>query len=413
MPPAPAGKPPYLVMIPGSASSPHLGTRQSPLLPLIRTLDAALVALLVASCGLGGSGALWRENFQNGQKAYLAGNVTQAEKLLSLSLAQADRERISGAQRAEICETLGQLMLEQHNWQSAESLFQQAVSLRQESGGGLELLQDRWGLARACLFQGKYAQAEPVLAKIEQQRQDLTGKPLSEIYTWVGEYGQAERICKNGLAASKQATPRDDLETAGWLNALAIVHARQERFKLSEPLWKQALSIYEQHGRPPGLASAKIMTNLGAALANQGRTRESEALLLAARQIAQQDLPSARGMLAVTLNNLADLYARVQMRHLARPLYKRSLALLEQAGLSRHPEYACVAGNLGLLYQSEGLEEDGQALRQLAQNILGACFGTGSKPVAEIQRSACLDIFLYTWPAATDWRQDQAATSGR
>lgn len=408
MPPAPAGKPPYPVMTPGSAPGFRLITRQSHIWPPPRPLDAALLALLVTSCGLGGSGALWRENFENGQKAYLAGDVEKAEKLLSLSLAQMDREHISGFQQAKILETLGQLMLERGNWRSAESLFQQAVSLREGSQGGPELLADRWSLARAYLFQGKYAQAEPVLAKIEHERLDLTWKPICEIYTWVGGYDQAERICKNALKASKQATPRDDLETAGWLNALAIVHARRGSFKLSEPLWVQAMSIYKRHGGSPGLASAKIMTNLGADLSNQGRTRESEALLLAARQIAQQDLSSARGVLAVTLNNLANLYARVQMRHLARALYKQSLALLEGAGLSRQPEYAFVAGNLGLLYQCEGREEDGQALRQLAQNILGACFGTGSKPVAEIQQSVYLDIFLYSWPAATDWRQDRA-----
>ena len=73
--------------------------------------------------------------------------------------------------------------------------------------------------------------------------------------------------------------------------------------------------------------------------------------------------------MAISLNNLAELY-RTQGKYAeAEPLYHRSLAILEKALGPEHPDVATSLNSLAALYDTQGKYAEAEPLYQRALAI--------------------------------------------
>src|SRR6516162_3402663 len=131
-----------------------------------------------------------------------------------------------------------------------------------------------------------------------------------------------------------------------------------------------------------GLAEAAALNQQVVQLYNQ--RRYSEAMPLAQRALAIQEkaLGPNHPSVAVSLNNLAELYQAEGRYAEAEPLYKRSLAIREKALGPVHPDVAASLGNLAQLYKDQGRFADAEPLFKRSLTIRKKALGPDHPDVA-------------------------------
>ncbi len=112
---------------------------------------------------------------------------------------------------------------------------------------------------------------------------------------------------------------------------------------------------------------AKSVGNLAVLHRAQGRYAEAEPLYKRALAIAEQALGPAHPNVATSLNNLVGLYDAQGKYTDAEPLYQRSLAIREKALGPEHPE---VAASLNTTVEKE-LGGDVTALKEIGDRLDG------------------------------------------
>jgi len=115
-------------------------------------------------------------------------------------------------------------------------------------------------------------------------------------------------------------------------------------------------------GFAQGLAEAAALNQQVVQLYNQGRYSEAMPLAQRALAILEKALGPNHPSVAVSLNNLAELYQAEGRYAEAEPLYKRSLAIREKALGPVHPDVAASLGNLAQLYKDQGRFADAEPL---------------------------------------------------
>jgi tetratricopeptide (TPR) repeat protein len=148
--------------------------------------------------------------------------------------------------------------------------------------------------------------------------------------------------------------------------------------------------IQRRAGSPPAALgqSSTIWDTADVAALNQQATqlynqgRYSEAIPLAQRALAIQEkaLGPDHPDVALSLNNLAELY-RAQNAD-AEPLYKRSLAIDETALGPNHASVTGTLNNLGALYQAQGRYAEAEPLLKRSLAIKERAFGPDHPNVA-------------------------------
>ena len=87
-------------------------------------------------------------------------------------------------------------------------------------------------------------------------------------------------------------------------------------------------------------------------------------------------------LLALDLNNLAEVYRQLGRAAEAEPLYKRAIQLDEQAGAD-NPDLASDLNNLALLYRGQGRDKEAEALYSRAVSVLERTLGPEHPNVAK------------------------------
>ena len=100
--------------------------------------------------------------------------------------------------------------------------------------------------------------------------------------------------------------------------------------------------------------AARLLNLAGYYLKARARYAEAEPLYRRALAIREQALGPDHPHTANCLNNLALLYSGQGQYAAAEPLYRRALAIAEQALGSDHPDTATCLNNLALLYDAQG-----------------------------------------------------------
>ena len=184
-----------------------------------------------------------------------------------------------------------------------------------------------------------------------------------------GQYVLAEPLYQQALVIYEQALELDDLEIGTCLNGLALLYRVQGKYEQAEPLYQRALAISEQQLGPEHPDTATSLNNLAGLYRAQGKYEQAEPLCQRALAIREQQLGPEYPNTATSLNNLALLY-RVQGKYKqAEPLYQRALAISEQQLGPEHPNTATSLNNLAELYRVQGKYEQAEPLYQRALAI--------------------------------------------
>ena len=109
------------------------------------------------------------------------------------------------------------------------------------------------------------------------------------------------------------------------------------------------------------------LTQHTAALYRAGQYAQGVVVAQQALEVAEQENNPEH--LAASLNNLAALYDTQGLYAQAEPLFKRSLAIREQALGPDHPDVAASLHNLAALYRATGRAEEAKALEDRAARI--------------------------------------------
>lgn len=151
-------------------------------------------------------------------------------------------------------------------------------------------------------------------------------------------------------------------QTGGYLHDRANYLEAESFYEKALALRRQALPT----GHP---AIALSLNNLAELYRAQGRYEEMEPLLMEALAIHRQALPTGHPDIAANLNNLAGL-CEVQGRYEeAEVLHKEALAIWQQVLPAGHPDIAISLNNLALLYSNQGRYDEAEPLYEKALAI--------------------------------------------
>jgi CHAT domain-containing protein/tetratricopeptide (TPR) repeat protein len=262
----------------------------------------------------------------------------------------------------------------------------------------------RWTLAVAA---GEYVELEVLQPEIDlavrvrhpsgelRQEFDRTGPRGTERARWVSDvtgqwavdlvplYPGVAGAYEVRVVARRVPAERDrQLVAADSLSKVASRMSSQERFADAEPLFRQALALWETAlGRAhPDVALG--LNDLASLLQLQGRYAEAEPLFRQALEIDEQAFGSDHSEVAIALNNLALLFDDEGRFTEAEPLYHRALSIWEQSLGAEHPQSATGLNNLAKLYEREGRFAEAEQLFRRARPIWEKAFGPAHPNVA-------------------------------
>jgi tetratricopeptide (TPR) repeat protein len=202
-----------------------------------------------------------------------------------------------------------------------------------------------------------------------------------------GNFSDAETLCNQGLTIAKQNLGPADV--AARTTALADVYVREQKYQEAEPLYKQAIDMWQQILAAPSPDPASIMMNtmgtlqdtgivpctgysplsprledLGYLYTKEGRLSEAESQYRQALSLAKEKNTIPNNPYFVSGNNhLADVLLAEHKYAEAEKLYKQSLGILvnNTAGFNAQP-ITETSTKLAAVLKAEGKQSEAQAL---------------------------------------------------
>ncbi len=289
----------------------------------------------------------------------------------SLSFQQVEQHDRAAADLLRLCAVLAPEAIPE------ELLLQGAAHL----GPELELLADSYRLAQAIdtlhayallerdsntrlLFVHRQVQATVLDAMAEQESRlwvqrlilalDAVFPPIEQ-ETWQASDRLMPHIIK--CATHVQSWGHSPQELALLLSKAAKYLSNRKRDREAEPLYLQALHIWEQTQSLDHPAQASSMCELADLFYQQRKYTEAELLYRRVLRIREQAYGSDHLEVAHPLQKLARLCFWQGKDEEAEPLYQRALQILEQAYGPDHPDVLSLLLSLRDLYHRNGNEE--------------------------------------------------------
>ncbi len=305
-----------------------------------------------------------------------------------------NQAEIKSVESAYLLFKAARYLLERAQYSQAESLYRQALAIREQVLGQEhpDVAESLNGLGELYDHQGKYAQAESVYQQALALRERALGSQhpyvaeslnnLGELYYHQGKYAQAESVYQQALAIREQVLGPQHLDVAESLNDLGVLYFYQSKYTQAEPLYQRALAIREQELEPQHPDIATSLNNLGGLYYHQGKYAQAEPPYQRALAIREQALGPLHPEVATTLNNLALLYYHQAKYTQAEPLNQRALAIREQVLGPLHPDLATTLNHLARLYTIQGRFVEAEALYQRDLAITEQALGSQHPYVA-------------------------------
>ncbi|WP_377477211.1 MAG: CHAT domain-containing protein [Microcoleus anatoxicus] len=186
---------------------------------------------------------------------------------------------------------------------------------------------------------------------------------LGLLYCSQGHYDEAEPLYKQALEMY-QLLFNGDQGVALSLNNLGLLYYSQGRYSEAEPRYKQALEMYRLLFTDDHADVAGSLNNLAALYSSQGRYSEAEPLHQQALEMRKRLFEGDHPDVALSLNNLGSLYCSQGRYAEAEPLHKQALEMWQRLFEGDHPDVALSLNNLGLLYKSQGRYAEAEPLHQ-------------------------------------------------
>ncbi len=212
-----------------------------------------------------------------------------------------------------------------------------------------------------------------VWLKLDDIGWSFTG--LGQFYMGQGLYAQAEPVYLQALELFQRLLGDNHLSVANTLNNLAELYRSQGRYSEAEPVYLQALELGQRNLGENHSLVATSLNNLAELYRSQGRYSEAEPLYLQALELGQRNLGENHPHVAASLNNLALLYYSQGRYSEAEPLFVQALELRQRLLGENHPDVAQSLNNLAGLYYSQGRYDKAEPLLEqaleLCERVLG------------------------------------------
>jgi tetratricopeptide (TPR) repeat protein len=188
-----------------------------------------------------------------------------------------------------------------------------------------------------------------------------------------GRYQEAIPIAERAVEVAKRVWGPEHPETADALNSLGLVFEKIGEHAKAEPLFQEALRIWQK--RPEHPRTAKSLSKLASAYRDMHEYAKAEPLFQEALRICQKVLGSEHPGTAKSLNNLAELYQAMDEYAKAEPLLQEALRIRQKVFGPEDLLTAQSLSNLGRLYREMGeypkAEQLLQEALQVRQKVLG------------------------------------------
>ncbi len=183
-----------------------------------------------------------------------------------------------------------------------------------------------------------------------------------------GNYAEAERAFQAAVRKAEEFG-LEDRRVAVSLSQLAQVYAGQGKHTEAEPVYLQALKIYQAvHGENHADVAATL-NNLGVLHRMYGQYAEAEPLLARALAIKEKLLGPEHADVALGAANLGQLWVVQGQPEKAEPFYRRALAIRQRALGPSHPEVAKTLEDLANVLRKLGRKDEAMALDIQAREI--------------------------------------------
>jgi tetratricopeptide (TPR) repeat protein len=277
------------------------------------------------------------ENLVEGERHIAAGNWVEAEKHLTLALAE---RRQSGKARLDLLLGLTEAQRKQGKIPEAEQTTKTAVDLAVSSKN--KVLQSRAldALAEIQLDQKKYSDAEQTLAQIEKLEKSLPKPDHKRLASSARKLGTVLLNSGRTGEAMKAFERADHVETANALAELGARHREAGNHPEAQKVLRRSLEIHRKASGIDSHAATQDLFHLAASLEEsgdiEGATSEYERVLaVKERQIGGNLVQTAE-----TQAHLAAIYMRAGRTSAARELLTHSIGVLDRKKGDERLEFA-------------------------------------------------------------------------
>lgn len=300
----------------------------------------------------------------------------------------------------------GLYLREQASYSLAETLFQRALTIREQQDGPEHLNITPCANLLAELYKrlGRYTQAEALFQRALAIRQQQLGPEHAETATSLnnlgvvckelGKYEQAEQLLQQGLVIWEKELGPEHVRVAMALNNLALVYMDQEHYARAEALHQRAAAIRQKQLGLMHPQTAASLNNLAIVAYEQGNYEQAEQLYQQTLAIEEQFFGPEHLQLAGARHNLAELYQQMGKYELAEPLYQRALTAWTRELGPAHPLNAYALQGLGKLYRNQGKYELALPLLRRALEIREQALSPTHVEIADIRHELAVLLQL-------------------
>ncbi|MEM1182803.1 MAG: serine/threonine-protein kinase [Acidobacteriota bacterium] len=196
---------------------------------------------------------------------------------------------------------------------------------------------------------------------------------ISRVLWRLGRVEPSERLAQEALEIRQQIAPDSD-ELAESLTFVGVLAGEADDHGRAERLLKQALSLRERTAGPNSPKTAAVLVDLAAALDEGEKVEESLPFAERALEILEGEFGERDPAFLGILNNLANLYVRLDRKDEAEQAYRRSLRLKREVLPPDHPDLALTLVNLGNFLAYHKTDEAVllfQEARDIEEKVLG------------------------------------------
>jgi non-specific serine/threonine protein kinase/serine/threonine-protein kinase len=276
--------------------------------------------------------------------------------------------------KAQLQQTLGEVLYSLGKYAEAESLLRQALSQREAALGPdhLDTLATLVKLGLALENQDRYVDAEPLYARVLKTRELRLGPDdpatlaaLNEVAMNLvkqGRSAEAEPLLRRSLESRQRKLGPDHRDTLEAASNLALTLDNLGRYTEAEPLVRRALEGMERLHGPDHTDTIKIVGNLANNLSHQGRDQEAVNLFRRAAEANGRVLGPDHLLTLDSIGNLATALSGVGERDEADRLFREVLEDMErELGADHHTTINTVA-NFAYLMQMSGRTPEAEPL---------------------------------------------------
>jgi serine/threonine-protein kinase len=261
--------------------------------------------------------------------------------------------------RADLSEAIAGIYSSLSLYDSAQSLLEDALTLRVELGGwaSAESAHTLEALAHVAEIKGDYAGAELLARQALDARRQI-GEPEGTVSTTLrlgtivhrrGDLDAAEALYREALSTARGELGAQHKLIPGALHALGSLMEHQGRLVESERLHREGLELRRALFGDEYLDLIESYYNLGSVQHSLGQFVPAERNLERALEISAKLTPDGNADSAYMLNALAVLHRDVGEYELAERRFREALDVLHRYFDANHPNIGITSANLGIL----------------------------------------------------------------